>query len=226
MRTTASLLLVVGLSLSACNSEPEPADVPTPTDSLTTDTESETGPETQSPTSDDVSATSEPATNSPPDDDTTTTSPPDDEATTSRAAGIPELPDEAMEDSEAGAEAFALHYIDLINATGIEPETGVLETLGADGCESCDNYEETITRSAEEGEFLRGDIFDVGETVSLHSPSDSTANVRVAINQIEQDTYDADGEVVTNVPADSTTLVFSLSYQDGWLVNEVRAEGK
>ena len=126
MRTTASLLIVVGLSLSACSDDPEPADVPTPTDSLTTDAESETGPETQSPTSDDVSATSEPATNSPPDDETTTTSPPDDEATTSQAAGIPELPDEATEDSEAGAEAFALHYMELINATGLEPETGVL----------------------------------------------------------------------------------------------------
>lgn len=221
MRTTASLLLVVALSLGACNGDPQPADVPTPADSLTTDTDTETEPEPTSPASDDVSTTSEPATSSPPDDETTTTSPPDDEATTSQAAGIPELPDEATEDTEAGAEAFALHYIDLINATGIEPETGVLEPLGADGCESCTNYEEAIARSVEEGEVLREDIFEVGEAVSLHSPSDSTASVRVAIDQIEQDTYNADGEVVTNVPAESVTLVFSLTYQDGWLVEEV-----
>jgi cytoskeletal protein RodZ len=223
VRTTASLLLVVGLSLSACNSEPEPADVPTPTDSLTTDTESETGPETTSPTSDEMSTTSEPATNSPPDDETTTTSPPDDEATTSQAAGIPELPDEATEDSEAGAEAFALHYIDLINATGIEPQTGVLEPLATDNCASCDNYEANVEFLASENLRNDGPAARVTETNSTFLGQ--TTRVEVTVDQLEVDVIDERGEIESGYEeVQGVLLVFRLAYRDEWLVEEITVD--
>jgi cytoskeletal protein RodZ len=223
VRTTASLLIVVGLSLSACSDDPEPADVPTPTDSLTTDAESETGPETQSPTSDEMSTTSEPATNSPPDDETTTTSPPDDEATTSQAAGIPELPDEATEDSEAGAEAFALHYMELINATGIEPETGVLEPLGADGCESCDNYEANVEFLASENLRNDGPAARVTETNSTFLGQ--TTRVEVTVDQLEVDVIDERGEIESGYEeVQGVLLVFRLAYSDEWLVEEITVD--
>ncbi len=224
MRTTASLLLVVGLSLSACNSEPEPADVPTPTDSLTTDTESETGPETTSPTSDEMSTTSEPATNSPPDDETTTTSPPDDEATTSQAAGIPELPDEATEDSEAGAEAFALHYIDLLNATGIEPQTGVLEPLAADSCDTCANYEGNIQHLQD------NNLRNSGTAVIVRAASATLvgegAVVFLEADQLAHDVIASDDTVARSYEEiQGATFQLDLGRGDGgWIVNKIAVQ--
>ncbi|MDQ3527701.1 MAG: hypothetical protein M3424_07455, partial [Actinomycetota bacterium] len=214
VRTTASLLLVVGLSLSACNSEPEPADVPTPTDSLTTDTESETATETETPSPDDMETTSEPPTSAPADDE---------ETTTSQAGGIPELPDEATEDSEAGAEAFALHYIDLINATGIEPETGVLEPLATDNCASCDNYEANVEFLASENLRNDGPAARVTETNSTFLGQ--TTRVEVTVDQLEVDVIDERGEIESGYEeVQGVLLVFRLAYSDEWLVEEITVD--
>lgn len=180
MRRSVLTVLVSSLAVvAACSGDTEPADPPTPTDSLTTVTASPPDTDTDTATETAPSSTTESPTESPSESSTEpSTEPP----TTSEAGGVPTMPEEAKEDTEAGAEAFALHYIDLINYTGMNPETGVLEPLAADGCKSCENHEASVAYGVENGDYLLNETFEVRDTVALFDASSSTATVRASIH--------------------------------------------
>src|SRR5690606_1136375 len=105
-----------------------------------------------------------------------------------------ELPEEANEDSESGAEAFALHYVDMINYTSRHPEVGLLEPLAAEGCKSCANHEDSVEYMVEHGETMEEDGLEVLDSVSLHEPANSVATVRIRTLQVEQSVLGPDGE--------------------------------
>lgn len=186
----------VGLALLAgCGDPVEPSPPPTSEDALTTTsdaaTETEAAPTTEAP------QTEEP-----------------------EAQGPPEMPEEATEQTEAGAEAFALHYIDLINYTGMHPETGLLEPLGADGCKSCANHEESVTYGVEEGDYLQSATFLADDADVL--VTDNAARVSVPIEQQAQ-SYLNDGVAIDRkLEAAEATLVFRLAWDDGWQVSEIQ----
>nr|WP_306239254.1 DUF6318 family protein [Ornithinimicrobium cryptoxanthini] len=166
-----------------------------------------------------------PTTAAPPDDvEETSSSPAGDATETTEASGPPQMPDEAKEDSESGAEAFALHYVDLINYTSRHPEVGLLEPLGADGCKSCVNHEDSVAYSQQHQETLAKDLFLVAESISLHNPSASTATVRVAVEQIGQDVTDGAGDVVDRIESRTATMVFTLTWTDAWQVDEIQVQ--
>nr|WP_281496938.1 DUF6318 family protein [Ornithinimicrobium sp. F0845] len=200
-------LVAVAALLAGCQGNAEPADPPTSQDALTTTSDPE--PTTQAP---------------PPDDVDETSSPPDDVVETTDAGGPPTLPDEAKEDSEAGAEAFALHYIELINYTSRHPEVGLLEPLATDNCEACENHEASVAYSAEHKETIAQNLFEVSDSVSLHNPTDSVANIRVEVAQVGQDVVDQDGQVVDRLGDHLATMSFSLVWDGGWKVEDLRAE--
>lgn len=202
-------LLAAGALLAGCSGEAEPADPPTGEDALT----SETAPTTDAA----------PTTEAPPDDVVETSSPPDVVETT-EAAGPPELPEEATEDSEAGAAAFAEHYIAVINYTSKHPEVGLLESLSKDTCDTCHNFESTVTESVATGEVSRNDIFEITDTVSLYRVADSEANVRVSTKQVEQDIFDPSGEVVDHLDEATGTLAFAMSFDETWIIDDLRIE--
>lgn len=212
MRRAAAAVGIV-LLLTGCDSGAEPSPPPPSEDALTTTTE---------PVDDPV-----PTTSPPPDDVEETTAPPPLDTSESTAvddSGPPELPDEAQEDSESGAEAFALHYIDIINYTGRYPEVGLLEPLAAEGCLSCSNHEDAVAYMVDHGESVELDGLEVGEVAPLHKPGEGLARVRVPTSQAAQPVLGNDGEIVDNVPAMDATLVLDLVWNDGWLVSEIRVD--
>lgn len=203
--------LATALVLAGCQSETEPAPPPPSEDALTT---------TDAPAEDTA-----PATSPPPDDVEETSAEPTTEAPeTTEDSGPPEFPVEAQEDSESGAEAFALHYIDMINYTSRYPEVGLLGALSSDGCASCRNREDSVAYSSEHGERMERDLFAVIESVPLHSPADSSAIVRVGVQQIAQDVFDEDDSVVDTIDDREATLVFELAWSGEWLVDEVTVD--
>ncbi|WP_130012190.1 DUF6318 family protein [Serinicoccus sediminis] len=133
MRRTA-IAVVAGLALlTACTQESEPSPMPTPEEALTT--------ATQEP--DDVAVTSAPA-------ETATEEPTEDPA----AEGPPEMPAEAREQTEEGAEAFAQHYIDVLNWAYRTGETGPAEELSGSECDSCSGLIEEASQYQTTGDYV------------------------------------------------------------------------
>ena len=205
MKATTLTLLAVAALLAGCGGGGEPAAPPTQEDALTT---VDPAPTTQEPVEDAVA----------------TSAPPDDVSVTTEAGGPPEMPELAREDSEAGAGAFAAHFIAVMNYTAQSPEVGVFPSLSSQSCEVCTRYEETVAYSAEHNEIATGDIVAIEDSVALYSPVDSTANVRVAVRQIEQDFVNSEGDVVDHVDETGVTMAFTLAYDDGWTVESLRIE--
>lgn len=197
MRTTvAAAVAALALGLAGCSNSGQPSPPPTPDQPTTTSSPSDTSPTTEAA----------PTTEAP--SETTSTG----------------LPPEATEDSEAGAEAFALHYISLVNQLGREPRSGILEPLSADGCKSCANREEAVRYSETHDEHIDGETFEVVDSVALHNPSTNRAEVRVQVKQPELNVRNQGGDVVRTVPASEGTLVFDLAWDQAWFIQEITVD--
>lgn len=209
MKTKMLTLLAVAALAAGCSGGEEPADPPTSDAALTT---SEATPV----------ADPAPTTETP--DDVSQTSAAPDVSETTVDSGPPELPPEAQEDSEAGAAAFAEHYIDMINYTSKYPEVGLLDKLSSENCEVCANFEDTVATSVETGEVSMKNIFEISETVSLYRAAESAADVRVTTHQNEQDIINTGGEAVEHIEPAEGVLAFSMSWNHAWTVDDLRIE--
>ncbi|WP_151524221.1 DUF6318 family protein [Serinicoccus kebangsaanensis] len=200
MSRTTIVAAVAGLVLLAgCDNSTEPSPPPTSEASLTTVTEEPAQTTTEAPEETSEEPTEEPT-----------------------ADGPPELPDEATEQTEAGAVAFAMHYLRLINYTGKSPETGLLEPLAAEGCESCVNHEESVAYGVENGDYLEQDTFQIGDPETIFTGDG--ARVAVPVEQVEQP-YLRDGEPTDRtLPQASATLVVRAQWSDGWLVESITVD--
>lgn len=96
----------------------------------------------------------------PPPMETSTRSP---SATPSPTPTAPTLPAEAKGTTEASAEAFVRHYIDVLNYAGRSGDTAALSALSADTCESCLNIISRIDNVYAAGGSIEGDGWAVFE---------------------------------------------------------------
>lgn len=217
MRRSVLTVLVSSLAVvAACSGDTEPADPPTPTDSLTTVTASPPDTDTDTATETAPSSTAESPTESPSE---SLTEPP----TTSEAGGVPTMPEEAKEDTEAGAEAFALHYIDLINYTGMNPETGVLEPLATDDCASCDNFEEAVDRLITSDQHYSSPTMQVDDAFAVAMGNGARATV--ILGQLPTQVVEGDDVIEESDGGERLTFVFSMVLREsGWLVEEIQLE--
>ncbi|WP_194288639.1 DUF6318 family protein [Ornithinicoccus halotolerans] len=187
--------------LSACGGDEQPADPPEPEDALTA---TPTAAPTAAP--DDESVTTEASE---------TTSSPTDEG-----AAIPEMPEEAEENTEEGAEAFARHYIDVLNAASQDPSTPALDELAEPDCKTCANFNDSVTALAEQGHRTEGPIAEPVNAVT--TLRDSTARSSIRIRQLGPAVINESGEVVRpSQDAKEVELVFRLQHDGSWKVTEI-----
>lgn len=66
----------------------------------------------------------------------------------------PEMPDLAKQDSKAGAQAFAVHYIELLNYGAATGETDELQGASRD-CSGCNDYIDLYKRTYAAGGYFR-----------------------------------------------------------------------
>lgn len=208
MRRTITAAALGGLILLAgCDDQTDPSPPPTAEDALTT--------VTAAPVTDEVDETTEaaPATQEPTEPAATTEAP--------AADGPPEMPAAAEEQTEEGAEAFALHYIDMVNYTGISPEVGLLEPLSSDGCASCVNYEENVRSLAENDAANDGDAATVQQATATGS-----GESYLVLVELEQNSYNVvtrDGTVLdTYEHVPGVQFMLTLEPSDPWLVQEIQ----
>lgn len=216
MRRSVLVTLVSVTFAAACSGDTEPSDPPIPTDALTTETASPTDTvTTTAAVTQTATSSNEPATESPSESTT--------ESATPETDAMPTMPDEAKEDTEAGAEAFALHYIDLINATGVRPKPGVLEPLATDTCASCDNFEAAVRRLIESNQRYSSPPIQVDDAVAVTVGDGARATVM--LEQLPTQVLEGENVIEETEGGERLTFVFSLALQDSrWLVEEIQLE--
>ncbi|MGO0576902.1 DUF6318 family protein [Ornithinimicrobium panacihumi] len=187
MRLTAIVAAVVSLGvLAGCQPEAKPSAPPTSEPALTTSTPavtSEPAPTTEAPapTTEEVEVTSEPE------------------------AGAPEMPEEALEPTEAGADQFVRHWISTFNYAYHHGEPELMDPLQAEGCASCEGLAGLLKEPSTESRYLT-----LHETTPIALPGSATveADITQAATAKSKET--------------SATAVFELVHEDDrWLVAEI-----
>jgi hypothetical protein len=204
VKTTFAAACAAALIVAGCQGDTEPAAPPTSQDALTT--------------------TDAAPTTAPPDDVEATTEPQGDAEATTEAAGPPELPEEATEDSEAGAEAFALHYLDVLNYSAMHRKAGLLKPLGGNECATCAGFESMINKYVENDERAAGPIVTVDSTRAQRT-GETTVVFAEAVQTVPA-TLDGDGNVATAAaPPTPFTMVLTLTYSGPtWVVAEIQVQ--
>lgn len=196
-RTMAAAFTVLALGLTGCSDSGQPSEPPTPSEPLTT----------SSPTTSDDAPTTEPA-------------PPPETESPSETAST-EIPPEATEDSEAGAEAFVKSFLETFNRLGQSPEDGVLSKFSRDNCETCSNLESAIEQLVSAGHRTSGPAISVHDVSAVNLGG--TTRVEAHLEQLGGELLDENGEVVQTAEAGGEFVyVFTLSRDgDQWLIDEV-----
>lgn len=206
MRALAIAAATGLLLLTACDDQTQPSPPPTTQEALTTATQ------TPSPSPDDTDVTTEAAP--------TTTEPTTEEPVADD--GPPEMPAEAQEQTQAGAIAFAEHFIDVVNYTGIHPTPGMIDDISLEECSTCSNLEATVVYSAENGEILQDDLWEVTSTPEILVFSGINALVRVPLQQHELPVWNLSGDEVDRTEQQALDLGVDLTWEEGWKVRAVQ----
>ena len=211
MRRTMIVAAVTGLTLLAgCDSSTEPAPPPPSQDALTTATAAPATP------SDEVEATTDaaPTSEAPTSEDAAVTSEP-------VASGVPEMPEEATEQTQEGALSFTEYFVEVVNYTGITPTPGLIAGISSEECDTCSNLEETVAYSADNSNFLKSDLWTVTGQPETLVFTEETALVRAPITQHELPVVDDTDREVDRTQEASYDMALDLVWRDGWVVRAV-----
>jgi hypothetical protein len=195
--TAATVLCLALLSTASCGSDAEPSAPPTPADSV--------GATSAAPREDTATET---ATHS----------------ATEDATGAPELPDEAREQTEAGAEAFVEHYFETLNALGEEPKSSVLSAYEAPSCSACSVFSGTIEDLSEQGRSASGPF--VEAQVTRMTVVEDTAGADVELRQLGPDIMNSEGDTVEEGAGevDGSLLMELVWFDNAWMIAEISAQ--
>lgn len=195
MRVLA-ITAVAGLVLLAgCDNQTDASPPPTTEDALTTATVAPTTPDDADVTSEEPAAV-EPTTEEP------TTDEPDDD-------GPPEMPAEAQEQTEAGAEAFVRFWITNLNSVYAGDDPDRVLQFSRPECQSCSALVEGVPDNPD-GE----DTFAVMDTTN-ELIGGELARVETEV------------EVLRGAGQGDGVLVFDLSVDSGqWIVDSIRIQAR
>lgn len=213
MTTNAAVTVLAAAALLAgCQGSTDPSDPPTSQDALTT--------------TDDVAPTTGDAapTTQPPDDVQETSSAPSDTVETTDAGGPPPMPEEATEDSEAGAEAFALHYVDLLNYSAMTPAEGLIDPLASDDCATCEGFEEMMATYSDSKQHAAGPIVTVDGTRAAANGLTTTVFLD-AIQTVPATLEEGGGEATAAGSPTDFTMVMTVKRDGGeWKVSGIQVQ--
>jgi len=135
------------------------------------------------------------------------------------------MPAAAKQHTREGAEAFARHFIDVINYAQETGETDAMGSISAPRCESCAQYISDIHEWYSEGS-VRGGLLTIKrlQTQPLRPGYSPTSVLDVDVSPVQR--FDKAG-VKTGAPEPgfSGQMFVSLSWEDGiWRVAEVNVK--
>jgi hypothetical protein len=132
------------------------------------------------------------------------------------------VPDEAREQSDAGAEANARYFLSLTSYSFETLDTTPLRELSRN-CEFCTNLAQTIETDAASGHKFVGGKVEVGQDAQVARAGTST-EVYVSVSQTALQVLDASGVEVRQQPAYDVAASVIMEWKDAdrrWVVTQV-----
>ena len=199
LRAGAAMVAAVALLLAGCNGggEVEPS------------------PTTESP------STAEPST--PPESPTETETPTPDPTETS---ALPELPEEATENTPEGAEAFIRYYFDVLNDLHMSPRLGVHDHLVDPGCTSCESTDNAIQRLVDGQSRLARELYVIDELIPIGGGVPGVQRFNAQWHGPGTEVVSQDGEVLEEIPEQEFEGIMAAMWEGGqWLFYDSATSG-
>lgn len=136
-------------------------------------------------------------------------------------AGAPGVPEAARHHNYDGAVAFARHYVDMINETGMHPKVGVLEPLALSGCKTCSGLAQNVADLTKSGSTYSGP--QLGHIKPVRMVAGPPTVVGMTAEQLP---LTISGPSPTSLPGDPHLgFVFTLEWTTGgWRVARIQAD--
>lgn len=128
---------------------------------------------------------------------------------------LPELPAEATERTEAGAEAFARHYIELMNYAQASGEDAVLVDNSSIDCAVCSGYIVATREGYEDGGHIEGGTFTIAELATRPADYGADYGFDAVLNVAEQRQVRGDHVVVAQ-PFEYRIGLYPAWIDDEW----------
>ncbi len=123
-------------------------------------------------------------------------------------------------------QAFARHYLKVVNRAFATGEVGELKSFSASGCKTCANWLDNIERVYGAGGSIEGGQLEVLGSDAADPEDAEVVNVDVDSKVSKQIDMDSTGKVLQEYPQESGRLVLSLRWaDDGWQVREIKLGG-
>lgn len=198
-RASAVLCLAVLAAAAGCSDDPQPSPPPEPVDSVG-------GSTSESP---------------PPDDDVVTETATATASPTTEASGAPELPEEATEQTEAGAEAFVGYYFDALNYGTLTPDAEAVMGTGLATCQTCATFEQMLVSLAAEKTRSDGPALDLLQANAAITGDE--AEVATKFVQLNPAALGPNDEVVEEPrPPQEVAFIFTLQWKGRqWQIQEI-----
>jgi len=137
----------------------------------------------------------------------------------SPSATPPAMPAAAKQESDRAVEAFARHYVDVINYTARSGEREPIDTLSADGCESCALIGKRAARTYAEGGRIRGEGWSISRINVVPKQSRERVYIEMTIEQAPETVVAKSGAKAKRFPGGTHTFNMVASRKkDGWTV--------
>ncbi|MDT9593984.1 DUF6318 family protein [Nocardioides zeae] len=159
---------------------------------------------------DDPSTSSETSTSAGPTDDASET-----------AVEPPELPAEAQEQTEAGGDAFARFYVDVMNYSQATGDAAPLETYSTDACSVCDGYEEATAEGYADGGHLEGGTFTIRESSVLPADYGADFGIYLVLDVADLVVHFGDGSERRDAGQEYRIGMYPVWTDGGWLINTI-----
>ncbi|GAA3668085.1 hypothetical protein FB459_1395 [Yimella lutea] len=151
---------------------------------------------------------------------TSTSATPTSQTSNATYAGAPGVPEAAKHKTDAGAIAFAKHYLETVNKVGQKPNAGVLEPLATPSCKTCKNQQRTVNKLIAEKATFSGPQFVIGDAAKLPGPQ---TVVGVVVGQPATQIVNGTGTVLHESEDEGRAqAVLELRWASGWRVAELK----
>ncbi|TSD65489.1 DUF6318 family protein [Aeromicrobium piscarium] len=151
--------------------------------------------------------------------------PPEETVSPSPEITAPAMPELAGDDSPAGAEAFARHYIEVLNYAALTGDTADLEELSADDCTGCAKYVDFYRNTYENGGRIIDSTWRVDSITTDFAPGSDLQYVTLETHITEGiHRESAESDPFKTEPS-RDTVSMELMRSDHWSVSQLGLGG-
>lgn len=140
------------------------------------------------------------------------------------AAGAPGVPERARQHTKAGAQAFVVHYLNVMNKAAEKPTAKPLAPISEPNCKTCAEWAEVFTTLIKDGTHYDAPVFGIPPKMRPLKIDDSTYHLFFTLKQSAANIRKVQSKAITvRGKTSSMNVVFELNWtNEGWRTGEVQ----